>query len=140
MERIFHTWEKWECYPAGFYNDKPPKGIEPEECEEIYREFLSNTDDFGATLEKVITEWKHSCEHYLSNPNMNRIAWLGQAALAHRYGIPSRFRGGYNLLSPEQQKAADDKALEYLNKWMVSRGEPELTSDDVQSRTQANLY
>ena len=138
--KLFHTWEKWECYPAGFYNDKPPKGIEPEECEEIYREFLSNTDDFGATLEKVITEWKHSCEHYLSNPNMNRIAWLGQAALAHRYGIPSRFRGGYNLLSPEQQKAADDKALEYLNKWMVSRGEPELTSDDVQSRTQANLY
>ncbi len=140
MERIFHTWEKWECYPAGFYEDKPPAGLEPEDCERIYRDFLSNTEDFGRALEKIITEWKFSCEHYLTNQNMNRIAWLGQAALAHRYGIPSRFRGGYNLLSPEQQRAADDKALEYLNKWMAARGEPALTMEDVQSRTHANLY
>lgn len=140
MERIFHTWEKWECYPAGFYEDKPPKGMEPEDCERIYRDFLANTEEFGATLQKVISEWKYSCEHYLTNPNMNRIAWLGQAALTYRHGIPSRFRGGYNLLSDDQQKAADEKALEYLNKWLCSRGETELTMQDVQSRTQANLY
>ncbi|HEY2023158.1 ParB/RepB/Spo0J family partition protein, partial [Paraburkholderia sp.] len=24
--RILHTWEHWECYPAGFYDDKPKSG------------------------------------------------------------------------------------------------------------------
>jgi len=22
MTRIYHTWDKWECYPAGFYDNK----------------------------------------------------------------------------------------------------------------------
>lgn len=140
MERIFHTWDKWECYPAGFYNDKPPKGMETEDCEQSYKELLSDMDAFGSALESVTTQWVNSCEHYLTNPNMNRIAWLGQASLSYALGIPSRFRGGYNLLSEEQKEAADNKALEYLNKWLAKRGEPKLTMQDVQSRTQANLY
>ena len=36
-------------------------------------------------LEKqtVIVEWVNSCEHYLSNFAMNRIAWVGQAAMCY---------------------------------------------------------
>ena len=140
MERIYHTWDKWECYPAGFYEDRPPNGMTVEECEEQYRQLLSDVDLFGSVLEKVIVEWKNSCEHYLTNPNMNRIAWLGQAALCYHLGIPSRFRGGYNLLNPEQQKAADEKALEYLNKWLDMRGEKPLSNEEAESKTQMNLY
>ena len=140
MERIYHTWDKWECYPAGFYEDKPPAGMEADDCEETYRAFLADTDLFGSVLQRVITEWKNSCEHYLTNPNMNRIAWLGQASLCLHLGIPSRFRGGYNLLSEDQKKAADDKALEYMNKWMRANGYEEVAAEDAQSKTQMNLY
>ncbi|MFA5300922.1 MAG: hypothetical protein WC389_22245, partial [Lutibacter sp.] len=131
---------KWECYKAGFYEAHPPKGKTKEECEEKYAELLSDTKKFGECLQHIINEWKYSCEHYLSNPNMNRIAWLGQAALAYAYNIPSCFRGGYNLLTEEQQKLADKKALLYLNKWRVKRGFSILSMEQAQSKTEPNLY
>lgn len=140
MERIFHTWDKWECYPAGFYEEKPPKGMTSEECELAYRDFLSDLEAFRAGLEGVLSDWPMSCEHYLTNENMNRIAWLGQAAMCYVTGIPSRYRGGYNLLSDDEKEAADNLALEYLNKWMVANGYAEVTPEIAQPRTKANLY
>jgi hypothetical protein len=140
MDRIYHTWDKWECYPAGFYEDHPPKGIDKDDCENLYRDFLADIERFESALTRVIAEWTNSCEHYLTNQNMNRIAWLGQAAMCIDTGIPSRFRGGYNLLTDEQKLAADQKAFEYLNRWVVSQGYSELTWEEAQQRTQANLY
>lgn len=116
-DRIFHTYDKWECYKAGFYATTK-EGMTEEQCEREYFKLLTNEKLFSETLEKVITEWKFSCEHYLTNKSMNRIAWLGQAALCYAKGIPSTYRGGFNLLSPEQQDIANGIALKYLNKWM----------------------
>ena len=138
--RILHTWEKWECYPAGFYDDKPPVGFTKEQCEETYRTMLADTTAFEIALCRVITEWPKSCEHYLTNDRMNRIAWLGQAALCIAHGIPSTFRGGYNLLTEEQQAQADRTALRWLNSWLFLRGRKQLTWEEVQSKTEANLY
>lgn len=140
MERIYHTWEKWECYPAGFYEDKPEQEMTKREAEEKYRDFLSDSYLFGRTLERVITEWKFSCEHYLSNERMNRIAWLGQAAACVALGIPSCFRGGFNMLSEYQKEEANQVALVTLNRWLSLRGERELTMDEAQSKTQMDLY
>jgi hypothetical protein len=139
-ERIQHTWEKWECYRAGFYENQPPEGMSKEDCENKYRELLMDTSLFGKCLYKIINEWKFSCEHYLTNPNMNRIAWLGQAALAYKYKIPAIFRGGFNLLTDEEKQKADEKALEYLNKWREKRGLSELSMEEAQSKTEPNLY
>ena len=61
---------------------------------------------------RVITEWKRSCEHYLTNEKMNRIAWMGQTAICIYSGIPSKFRGGYNLLTEKQQILADKAAAQ----------------------------
>ena len=138
--RVFHEWQDWECFPAGFYSDKPPKGMTVPECEESYRAFLADTSQFGEALERVITEWKFSSEHYLTNPKMNRIGWLGQAAMCIMSGVPARFCGGYNLLTEEQKEAADRKALEYLNKWLEANGRDSLAWEDAQSKTKANIY
>ena len=137
--RIFHTWDKWECFRAGFYEEKP-EGMTQEEGEEKYREFLADPLRFEAALRVVIGEWTHSCEHYLTNDRMNRIAWLGQASVAQALGIPSTCRGGYNKLTDEQKQAADDLAFTYLNKWRESRGEEPLSREAAQSRTEAELY
>ena len=59
--RIFHTYEKWECYKAGFYATTK-EGMTKAECEEEYRKFLSDVPKFEATLGRVITEWKNSCD------------------------------------------------------------------------------
>ena len=140
MNRIYHTWDKWECFPAGFYNNQAPKGLSSDDCLEAYRAFLADIPRFQAAMRRVVNEWKNSCEHYLSNECMNRIAWLGQSAMCIETGIPAQFRGGYNLLTEDEKKAADDAALEVLNLWMKNNGEQELDLESVQSKTQANLY
>lgn len=140
MKRKYNTWDKWECHKAGFYENQPPAGMTPKEAIEKYAELLRDIELFEFCLDRVIHEWKFSCEHYLSNENMNRIAWLGQAALCIEHGIPACFRGGFNKLTEAEQKAANESALKYLNFWLKERGEPELGMDEAQSKTVANLY
>lgn len=119
--RVFHTHDKWECVKAGFYSSTV-EGKTKEQCKLEYAEFLSNTEQFAAALKDVFRLWPTSCEHYLTNIAMNRIAWLGQASMCIARGIPSQFCSGFNLLSEEQQEAANETALAALNGWLNSRG------------------
>jgi len=138
--RVFHTYDKWECHKAGFYNTTMD-GMTKSQCHESYREFLSNHEEFSGALSHVIDEWSHSCEHYLTNIAMNRIAWLGQAAACYARGIPSVFRGGFFLLTEDQQEQANTIALEYLNKWLESRGgEPVDMETALSGGRQSDIY
>jgi len=137
--RIFHTWDKWECYKAGFYNTSM-NGTKKEDAEMMYADFLSDTQQFADSLEHIITEWKHSCEHYLTNSALNRIAWLGQAAACYAKGLPATYRGGFNLLSNEEQITANETALIYLNKWLEQHGRAIVTMEDGLSGLQVDLY
>lgn len=137
--RIFHTWDKWECHQAGFYENSFP-GKTKEQCEQEYAEFLSDDDLFRDSLDCVISEWKYSCEHYLTNEPMNRIAWLGQAAMCYATGVPAVFRSGFNLLTEEQKNKADNTALEYLNKWLTSNGREEVAMEQANPGRQATIY
>lgn len=138
--RIFHTFEKWECHKAGFYASRK-EGMTFEECEQAYADFLRNEQRFRSALESVTTEWKYSCEHYLTNRAMNRIAWLGQAAMCYATGIPSVFCSGFNRLSEDEQKFANGIAHEYLNKWMQLNGRNEIDIEEALSiNRQTELY
>lgn len=140
MERIYHTWDKWECYPAGMYESQCPDRLPAKEAHQRYAEFLRDTDLFARELRRVFAEWPNSCEHYLSNEKMNRIAWLGQAAICHHSRIPRGFRGGFNLLTPEEQDAANQTALDALNEWLRWRNEPEVTMEDAGLTKEVDLY
>lgn len=139
--RIFHTYEKWECYKAGFYATTAPEGLTKTDCEQRYKMMLSNIPEFSTALERVIVEWPHSCEHYLTNAAMNRIAWLGQAALCWLHGIPSMFRSGFYLLTEEQQKIANEVALYSLNQWLERNGRKPATLEEAYSGDrQSDIY
>tara|TARA_R110002167_G_scaffold198038_1_gene401116 strand:+ start:474 stop:1604 length:1131 start_codon:yes stop_codon:yes gene_type:complete len=116
--RIFHTYDKWECHKAGFYQSKK-EDWSHQECEDEFKRILSDQNLFGEILSKVIVEWKNSCEHYLTNNSMNRIAWLGQAAVCYHSGVPSRYSGAWMDLDKKTREKADNTALNYLNKWMI---------------------
>lgn len=141
MNRIYHTWDKWECYRSGFFEVNTPKGMTDEECLERYKELLQDIDEFKRVMRLIIREWKYSCEHNLTNERMNRIAWMGQASLAYKYKIPSRFRGGYHLLTEEQRLAADNAALEVINEWLASKFYDERYNlESIKSKTEVDLY
>lgn len=139
-DRIFHTFDKWECHKAGFYASKM-EGMTQVQCEIAYKDFLSNLDNFETGLKGVISTWVNSCEHYLTNRAMNRIAWLGQAAMCYVTGVPSKYCAGFNLLTTQQQDEANELALKYLNIWMVKYNREPITMEEALSiGRQVNIY
>ena len=140
MTRIYHTWDKWECFPAGFYEPQPPDGITAVNATVMYRDFLRDLQRFERYLFVVIRDWVNSCEHNLSNESMNRVAWLGQASMCVATKIPRAFRSGFMLLTEAERDAANEMALKWLNIWLKTHDRKELSMDQAQSRTEANLY
>jgi len=139
-ERIFHTYEKWECAKAGFY-ESTKDGMTSTEAQEAYAVFLRDIKKFKKAAESVIKEWKNSCEHYLTNKAMNRIAWIGQAAACYSEGLPSVFCSGFNLLTPEEQANANEIALAVLNKWLTANDRKPVEMDEALSTgRQVEIY
>jgi len=119
MKRIWHPWTNWECYPAGFYKTIPPDGMSSDDARLAYSVFLADLPRFQRGIEKVFSTWVHSCEHFLSNESMNRIAWIGQSSMCIATGVPSHFRGGFNLLSESEKMKANVMARDHLQKWLA---------------------
>lgn len=140
MKRVYHTWDKWECYLAGFYENQAPDGMTQEDAQKAYRDFLRDLPRFESALERVVTDWRYSCEHYLSNETMNRIAWLGQAAMCYATKIPHAYRGGFNLLTETEQQVANEMALKWLNVWLTKQGEATLDLTGAKCKTKVELY
>jgi len=121
MKRLYHHWEKWECFRAGFYESEAPGGMSSDEARDQYAVFLRDTPRFKAALLRVLAEWPISCDQFLSNENINRIAWLGQASMCIATGVPSRFRGGFWLLTQDEQRTANSTAELALMHWIEGK-------------------
>lgn len=128
--RIFHTYDKWECYPSGFYETKL-NGKTNEECEKLFTDLITDNKRFRESLEGVIKNWKNSCEHYLTNNSMNRIAWLGQAAVCYSTGVPSKYSNAWFKIDKHKRDEANETALEYLNKWLTQNNRDEVELNDA---------
>jgi hypothetical protein len=116
MKRVYHSWLRWECYKAGFYNE----GFEDKTNDEmkiLYSEFFKDLNAFEKALSLVIKKWKYSCEHFLTNPSINKIAWLGQASACIWMGYPSKYKSGFYLLSNKNQELANRLAWKYFKLW-----------------------
>lgn len=137
--RIFHTYESWECHKAGFFASTMD-GFTKKEAEEEFADFLKNIHDFELALGHVVSEWKNSCEHYLTNKASNRIAWLGQASACYARNIPATFRAGWFKLTEQQQDKANEMALKYLNVWLLENGRETVTMDEASPSRQSELY
>jgi hypothetical protein len=137
--RIFHTFDKWEATNAGFFAPGV-KGRTKDECEQEYGAFLADLTQFEAGIKQVFEQWPNSCEHNLTNSSMNRIAWIGQAAACVARGLPSTFRGGFSALPVEQQNAANELALMYLNKWLTARNLPKVSFEQAFSHRESDIF
>jgi len=120
MRQVYHRYEKWECFKAGFYNQSPPPGMTDDQCREAYRDHLRDIATFQAGIDQVFAEWQISCEHFLTNPHINRIAWLGQASMCILTGVPAKYRAGFYLLSATEQTHANRLSEYNIRDWSDS--------------------
>lgn len=112
--QIFHPYWLWEDYKHGFYENCSglakeqyiEKVIEMFECEHTTRKFML----------RVIDEWKFSCEQNLTNPSMNKIAYIGQAACCLYANVPNTVTmNAWNLLDTDTQDRSNKIAKEVLD-------------------------
>jgi hypothetical protein len=125
-------WTEWECYAGGMYDG--PSSLSKEEGEQQYMQFLADIKGFQAAMHRVVAEWPKSCDHFLTKQGMNRVAWMGQAAACIAHGLPRRFRGGFHLLSNEQQIAANAAAQGAIDEWEAAQPDCQLRQDMAQQR------
>ena len=118
MNRIYHHYEKWEDFKAGFYDNYSSKNKDLLISKVI--ELFTNSELTEIYMRKVINEWVYSCEHNLSNVNMNRIAYIGQAACCIYNKIPSSITmEAWGKVDKIYRDKADEIADLILKEWEV---------------------
>ncbi len=115
MKQIFHPYTEWECFLAGMYSGK--NGIDIDEGRAKYAGFLRNTAGFASAMNAVSIEWPKSCEHFLTNYHINRIAWLGQSSACYATGLSRAFRSGFYNMTATEQGVANMTAKNFLIQW-----------------------
>jgi hypothetical protein len=116
MERIYHHYGKWEDHKHNFYDncsgDKKKQLID--RCISTFKDFAL----FELMCYRVINEWRYSCEHNLSNPSMNKIAYIGQAVMALCFNCPNTVTmESWGFLNEETRLKCNEIAGLYLKKW-----------------------
>lgn len=116
MERIYHRYELWEDFKAGFYNNVSGE-LKKKQIQQVV-ELFSNKELTEKYMQMVIDLWHFSCEHNLTNEAMNRIAYLGQAACCMYAGISSTITmEAWHLVSKENRDIADSIASKLINNY-----------------------
>lgn len=105
----------WEDFKAGFYgydfNDFDYK-------HNASIELLSDADEFYRIATEMTKEWKYSCEHNLTDPSINKIAYIGQASCCYSNGSPSELvKRAWWCIPKEKRDIADDVARRVLKEW-----------------------
>lgn len=119
MQRIFHHYELWEDFHAGMYNESKD-GRKERVREAAY--ILGTPDICRKAMEKVIADWNTSTEYNLSNAEINRKAWLGQAACSCWAGVhEDETREAWGIMSEAQRIEANRIAAEIIKAWLQKR-------------------
>lgn len=113
MNRIYHHYEKWECYKNGMWI-KTNNEIQLNKA----IEFTSNYLEYGKSMNDVINYWFYSCENFLSNKSINRKAYLGHCAVSFKFKISENItRLAWKYLTKEQQDLANNEAENNIKLW-----------------------
>lgn len=119
MQRIFYHYSLWEDYHAGMYDES--RDGRAERVQEAAR-ILGTPEICREAMEKVIAEWEKATEYNLSNAEINRKAWLGQAACCCYAGIhEDETREAWGIMTEAQRIEANRIAAEIIKRWVSTR-------------------
>ncbi len=123
MDRIFHHYDEWEDYHAGMYNENKDG-----RQERVLKaaEILGTPDICRKAMKMVVEQWEKATEYNLSNAEINRKAWLGQAACSCYAGIhEDETREAWGLMTEPQRVEANRIAATIIKRWVGEREQEE---------------
>lgn len=118
--QIFVHYELWEDFHAGMWRKLP------KEEENLFRtkaiEFTGDYILYGAAMVRVCKEWPNTCLHNLTNPSINKRAFIGHAACALEINCPEYIvRQAWWKLTEGQRILADNQADIAIELWERKR-------------------
>lgn len=116
IKQVFHPIHEWEEMNHNMWG--PP---EDRAALDWAVAFTGNHKLYGSYMRRVCDEWPVSCENALTDPHMNRKAWLGHAACALANRVPEDIvRQAWSKLSDEQKYLANKEAERAIQLWEES--------------------
>lgn len=117
-ERIYYHYEDLEEYHAGMW--RIIRGSDRREIVDRAADLMKNSHEFKDAMEQAVKTWPKSCEHNLSAPSVNHIAWLGHAGCCVAVSSPEDCtRQAWGNLNSAEQDEANAVAAEVLATWMA---------------------
>lgn len=116
IDRIFHHYEQWEDYQNGMYIKSFDINL-IDKAEKL----LANPLNLYIAMNEVINKWPISSADNLSNSNINRQAWLGQAACCLICNCPENLtKEAWHKLTDDERRLANRVADEIILKWEIN--------------------
>ena len=118
--QLFYSYNQWEDYQFGMYEEEQ-KGRK----NRVDRAILMLSDEYMCRLfmKKVCNEWIISCKQNFTNPQMNKIGWLGRAACCLYGGIhEDETREAWSLITQSDRDRANTIAEECIQEWRQKNG------------------
>lgn len=119
IKQIFHHFSLWEDNKKGFYDT-----VCDDYSEHIQKsiKLLSNQEEFRKYALIVINEWVYSCEQNLTDPSLNKIAYIGQSACCLANNTPAFVtRNAWSYIDEIDQRLANETAKKILKEWQYKQ-------------------
>jgi len=116
INQVYVPYYKWECYKHGMWF-RVNKTQEVEMLKKAI-EFTGNHVIYGEAMKEVVYLWKNTMKNHLTNPSINRRAFLGHCAVFYKLQIPEYIvRKAWKELTERQRILADNVAEQTIKEW-----------------------
>src|SRR6188472_1156395 len=114
IKQVYIPYWEWEDYLNGMWS----KGDSSRLQEAIT--FTGDHIKYGSAMKEVITAWPRTMLNSLTNPSINKRAFLGHCAVSYKLGIQeSVTRSAWKELSDTQRYLADLIAQSTIDEWKI---------------------
>lgn len=114
LTRVYHPFTAWEEVKAGMWSEVDDRKAHLSRAVA----FTGNHEQYGRYMRRVIREWPISCENALTDPALNKKAWVGHAATALAIECPEDItREAWGMLTDEQRFLANQEADRAIREW-----------------------
>lgn len=119
IPQVYIPYHKWEDFINGMW-----RTVDKETEQDMLHKAIAFTSDhelYGSAMKEVVDAWKNTMLNSLTNPSINKRAFLGHCAVQYKIGIPEYItRMAWKQLTDKQRELADHVAQQTINEWTIN--------------------